>query len=104
MQKLLAQGMLKQFAGECKQIEKLNETFLKSKFDWNSMSHSKERRNNVRQRMRTNHFLKESCMYMHIILGWAKAICHVEGGHIIPPLLTMTYRIPIKLRLQVSLV
>ena len=29
-------------------IEKLNETYLKSKFDWNSMSHSKERRNNVR--------------------------------------------------------
>ena len=24
---------------------------------------------------------------MHIILGWAKAIRHVEGGHIISPLL-----------------
>ena len=32
----------------CLIIEKLNETYLKSKFDWNSMSHSKERRNNVR--------------------------------------------------------
>ena len=32
----------------CQKIEKLNETYLKSKFDWNSMSHSKERRNNVR--------------------------------------------------------
>ena len=65
MQKLLAQGMLKQFAGECKQIEKLNETYLKSKFDWNSMSLSKERRNNVRQRMRLNHFLKESRKYAY---------------------------------------
>ena len=34
---------------------------------------------------------------MHIILGWAEAIRQVEGGHNIPPLLSMTHRIPIKL-------